>query len=137
VIAPLFLLPKIGEYMSIFDDLVGLSVIGVDTSDENHQYLKISDGRLVQIETAPDYELDCCGYNEAKIKIPESFDFNDNVITKVEYNDNGKIGEYDPTDYVHLGIFASNKVINIDGEAGSGSGWNYGQFVEIDVIAPE
>lgn len=115
-----------------FDYLIGKSITGLEVKSDYEQYLLINDGSKLQI-TCAEY-VDCCGYNDIEVTIPDGFDFNDNVITKIDFEEDeegwGECGS------VKLGIFANDKNITVEGSYGSGSGWGYGQFVEIEVIKP-
>lgn len=119
--------------MNDFKELIGKSVTGFEQVSDCEAYLNISDGSRVEI-LCNDY-CDCCGWNDFEVAIQEGFDFSDNVITKVDYN--GAEDHYDVAGTVTLGIFTNDAKINVEGAFGSGSGWDYGQFVSIDIVNKE
>lgn len=119
--------------MNDFKELIGKSVTGFEQVSECEAYLNISDGSRVEI-LCNDY-CDCCGWNDFEVAIPEGFDFSDNVITKVDYNETED--HYDAAGVVTLGIFTNDAKINVEGAYGSGSGWGYGQFVTIAIAGKE
>lgn len=114
------------------EGLVGKSVIGFEQLSETSAKLLISDG--IELEVSCNPEPDCCGYNDFNVVIPDGFDFEDNIIVKVEDKSYDNGGE--DSGNVSLGIFTNHLGINIEGYYGSGSGWSYGQFVDIQVHYP-
>lgn len=111
-------------------ELVGKSIVSAQESENGTTIeLVLSDGGTI-VAQCSEY-VDCCGYNSIQLAMPDGFDFADNVITKVEHEgDNGTEASF------KLGIFTSDTrmkeaEITLEGEAGSGTGWNYGQYVEL------
>ena len=115
---------------NMFNTLIGKSIIGFESETEDKAWLLISDGSKVEIERNP--EPDCCGGNDFTVDIPKEFDFNDNIIMKVDYVEEEDSCEASGT--VTLGVFTNNATITVEGSYGSGSGWDYGQFVSIKLV---
>ena len=119
------------KMIEIKEFLIGKSVTGYKYVSEDEAYLELNDGSLLEVSCDP--APDCCGYNDFSVNIPDGFDFSDNVITKVEYEE---VDGYGDEGSISVGIFTNDTRIDIEGEWGSGSGWSYGQFVSIECIVP-
>ena len=106
------------------EDLVG----GRITAMDDNGLTVLHDGVLyfIRLDETPDEFLDCCGYNEWDI-VHEPIDFEDNFITAIDVVED----ESDLADCLELRVFTNIKVFEARGEAGSASGWNYGQSVSI------
>ena len=115
--------------MNNYDELIGKSIVGM-VETEYATKLMLNDGTSLVVSCDP--EPDCCGWNDFEVTLPEGFDFTDNVITKVV--DNSEEDPYGWAGTVSIGIFTNDSTINIEGEYGSGSGWGYGQYVEVEII---
>lgn len=105
------------------EKLIGKRVIAIE-SDK----VRLHDGTVLKLKSE---NGDCCGYGEFEI-LNEGFDFEDNVITKVEpetIND-----RFEGISSFTIGIFSNDKSIIIDGVTGSGTGWDYGQYIELELI---
>ena len=111
--------------------LIGKSVVSCEYKDDSTGIIELNDGTKLEKSSNP--YPDCCGYNDFSISVPDSFDFNDNVITKVTYS----CEDWSPQGSIELGIFSNNTEIKVEGDWGSGSGWDYGQFVELNVLLPD
>jgi hypothetical protein len=81
----------------------------------------------VTLYETPEHILDCCGYNYWEVE--DHIDLNDNVITKIEFD---KYDE-DDVDHITLNVFTNIPAFEVHGEAGSGSGWDYGQCVDVEI----
>lgn len=114
-----------------FNNLIGKSVVGFEFLNDCENYLLISDGSKVKLEC--ESYPGCCGYNDFTVSIPEGFDFNDNIILNVKYQEED-YDEYGCEGAVTLGIFTNRGDITTEGEFGSRSGWDYGQFVEFSIL---
>lgn len=118
--------------MNDYNVLVGKSVKDIITDRRDNSFSIIfKDGTILEANVG---YPDCCGYNEVDYFVDNGFDFNDNVVTKVEYSESEG---YDADGYVQLGIFSNDLKINIEGNYGSGSGWNYGQYVELTIMVKD
>lgn len=108
--------------INLKETLVGKRIehIGLD-------YLRLEDGTVLSI--AGDYG-DCCGYAEFEF-VTRGIDFEDNVITDVspDYMDDYYSGE----ESFQITVFTHDESFDIEGEVGSGSGWDYGQCIKITV----
>lgn len=110
-------------------DLVGFQIVRLD--DESMTVKK--NGKEHLLTFAEDYG-DCCGYTNVKNSL--FFDPNitkrNPVIVNVEYSDEGKECE----SRIRITFFgAHKKLAEIEAEAGSGSGWNYGANVVVACVS--
>lgn len=114
----------------MFEELIGKSVKSVEEVDGDIEIV-FTDGTKIMTEVG---NPDCCGYNGIDVLVSEDFDFSDNFVTRVEYNEDERYGDGET---VSLGIFSNNASINLEGSYGSGSGYYYGQFVSIELYNPK
>ncbi|UYB00665.1 hypothetical protein GMNKNHGO_00038 [Enterococcus phage vB_Efa29212_3e] len=115
--------------MSNYDELIGKSVIALEYAEDGCEAsLVLNDGSRLKVSCNP--EPDCCGYNDFEVILPDGFDFTDNIITKVEDNSEECYGG----STVRIGIFTNDARIVIEGDYGSGSGWNYGEYVDVEIV---
>lgn len=103
------------------------TLIGQSVTEIGDTYIKLSSGLTLYLQGD---NGDCCGYAEFDIDAT-GFDLEDNVITAVspEVIDT----EFSGIGSFAIGIFSNDTRISIQGETGSGSGWDYGQFVKLIV----
>lgn len=108
------------------EKMVGKRVIAIE-SDK----VRLHDGTVLKIKGD---DGDCCGYGDFDI-FNNGFDFEDNVITKVVPESIDDC--FEGTSSFIIGIFSNDKSITIDGATGSGSGWDYGQYIELELVIPD
>lgn len=104
------------------EKLIGAQILKVE--EESIQVLK--DGKVYILEILSDYG-DCCGYANFTTTMLYSPDSIHNpVITNVKTQE-GEDGESESVFVTFYGEYAP--LVEIDAEAGSGSGWQYGASV--------
>lgn len=108
----------------MLENLIGAQLVSID--DIN---IKVKlDGKLYNLEIYSD-DGDCCGYAEFTTHLLYSEDdYRNPIITNIELvsNSNG-----DGMTSV-LTFYGENKELaKVESEAGSGSGWGYGSYVNI------
>lgn len=115
----------------MLDKLIGAQILRIDESsievklgDEVHTLEIVSDGG------------DCCGYADFTTNLLYSEDdFRNPIITSVELKN--KEGGYDGESSVITFYGEYKALATIESEAGSGSGWTYGAFVNLRCKALE
>ena len=107
------------------------ALVGKRIEHVGQDYLRLEDGTVLSMATD---DGDCCGYASAEI-VNRGIDFDDNIITNVvpDHMDDYYGGE----DSFQITVFTHDKSFDIEGETGSGSGWDYGQCIKITVTYGE
>ena len=99
----------------------------IDHISNTQGLIELEDGTSLSFDT--DWG-DCCGYADVEFNL-EGIDFTDNVITNVtpkEIKD-----YYSDVENFTITIFTKDNRFTIEGAVGSGSGWDYGQCIKVDV----
>lgn len=105
------------------------NLIGAQITNIFDEYIEVKkDGRIFKLEIVSD-DGDCCGYAEFETKLfylPNSE--RNPVITNVTLN---YLENYNGVSSVLTFYGESKPLATIESEAGSGSGWSYGAYVQL------
>lgn len=108
--------------------LIGMQLV---SWDDNEKTLTVKKGEdLFKLVFDDSDEGDCCGYNDFFVELLVSEDElkRNPVITNLEYErEDGEYGEA-----LHITFLGeAKKIMTVNSESGSGSGWSYGAVVTV------
>lgn len=113
------------------DKLIGMQLMSWDEA-ENTLIVKKGEEYFKLVFDDSD-EGDCCGYNSLFVElfVSESELSRNPVIVKCE----AKREDCDNSDHMKLTFFGeAKKIMTIDSDSGSGSGWCYGACVTVECV---